>query len=90
MQRLGVESVLGVRIQGSDLYFCFCIPRTWSRFEITVRYRSARYLILVENADGVSRGILSARLDAVVISQRPLWLPLLDDGNDHTIHVWLG
>ncbi len=49
MQRAGVESILGLRRQGAFLHLDPCIPRAWPRFEITVRHRSARYEIVVEN-----------------------------------------
>ena len=59
-------------------------------FEMTVRYRSARYEILVENSGGVGRGIASAQLDDTVIVERPLRVPLADDGNTHRLRVRLG
>ena len=90
MQRAGVESILGLRMQGDVLHLDPCIPKLWRNFEMTVRYRSARYDILVENPDGVARGILSAQFDGTVIMQRPLCLPLLDDGITHHIQVRLG
>jgi cyclic beta-1,2-glucan synthetase len=90
MQRAGIESILGLRIQGAFLLLDPCIPRIWRNFEMTVRYRSARYKILVENPGGVSRGVLSTQLDGTVIMERPLRLPLLDDGLIHHIQLRLG
>jgi hypothetical protein len=57
---------------------------------MTVRYRSARYEIRVENPNGVARGILSATLDGAAVTHWPLRLPLLDDGATHHIEVTLG
>ncbi len=34
MQRAGVESILGLRIEGSAMRLEPCIPRSWPRFEI--------------------------------------------------------
>jgi cyclic beta-1,2-glucan synthetase len=90
MQRAGVESILGLRLQGKVLHLDPCIPKTWPSFEMTVRYRSARYEILVENPDGVGRGVTSARLDEATIMTRPLSLPLADDGITHHLRVRLG
>jgi cyclic beta-1,2-glucan synthetase len=90
MQRAGIESILGLRIQGKFLRLDPCIPKDWPRFEMTVRYRSARYEITVENPNGVAGGIRSAMLDGAVVTQWPLRLPLLDDGITHYIQVTLG
>jgi len=90
MQRAGIESILGLRMQGAAIHLDPCIPKSWRKFEMTVRYRSARYEVLVENPDGVSRGILSAQLDGAVIVDRPLHLPLLDDGIVHHVRLILG
>ncbi len=90
MQRAGIESILGLRMQGAFLHLNPCIPKVWRNFEMTVRYRSARYEILVENPDGVAHGVLSAQSDGRVIAERPLCLPLLDDGTTHHVQVRLG
>ena len=90
MQRAGIESILGLRMRGGVLHLDPCIPKAWPRFEMTVRYRSARYEIVVENPDGVSRGIISAQLDGRVLGERPLSLPPVDDGGTHYVRVRLG
>ena len=90
MQRAGIESILGLRLRGASLHLDPCIPRTWPRFEMTLRHGSARYEILVENPDGVGRGIASAQLDETVIVERPLRLALADDGITHRLRVRLG
>jgi cyclic beta-1,2-glucan synthetase len=60
MQRVGIENILGLRIRGSLLELNPCIPMTWPKFELTVRYGSARYEIVVENPDRVTRGVAAA------------------------------
>jgi len=45
-----------------------------------VKYRSARYRVVVENPDGVNRGVVSADVDGVELTERPLRAPLVDDG----------
>src|SRR6185295_7194392 len=59
MQRAGVESILGLRLEDDVLCLDPCIPKTWPRFEMTVRFRSTHYEVLVENPDGVCRGIVA-------------------------------
>ena len=90
MQRAGVESILGLRLRGDELELQPCIPRDWPRFEMTLRHRSARYEIAVENPDGVSRGIAYAEVDGTTLDERPLRLGLLDDGATHHVMVRLG
>jgi cyclic beta-1,2-glucan synthetase len=90
MQRAGIESILGLRLQGDMLHLDPCIPKSWPRFEMTVRFRSARYEIAVENPGGAGRGIGSAELDNAMIETRPLRVPLVDDGRTHWLRVRLG
>jgi cyclic beta-1,2-glucan synthetase len=90
MQRAGIESILGLRMEGRFLRLDPCIPKGWRDFEMTIRYRSARYEIRVENPEGVARGIRFAECDGVVRTQRPLRLQLLDDEMTHHIRVTLG
>ena len=90
MQRAGIESILGLRVERTSLYLDPCIPNVWPGFELTLRHGSARYEILVENPDGVGRGIASAQLDEQTILERPLRLPLADDGLTHRLRVRLG
>jgi cyclic beta-1,2-glucan synthetase len=90
MNRAGIESILGLRMRGAFLHLDPCIPGNWPHFEMTVRHGSARYEIRVENPDRVSRGILSAEMDGTIFSERPLRLPLLDDGGVHNVRVILG
>jgi cyclic beta-1,2-glucan synthetase len=90
MQRAGIESILGVRMQGEFLRLDPCVPKDWPSFEMTVRYGAARYEISVENPNGVSVGVLSATLDGEAVTERPLRLLLLDDARTHQVQVTLG
>ena len=56
LQRAGVESLLGLRFRGATLCIDPCIPKAWPRFEATLKYRTSRYAIFVENPNGVCRG----------------------------------
>ncbi|HME27373.1 MAG TPA: glycosyl hydrolase family 65 protein [Acetobacteraceae bacterium] len=90
MQRAGVESILGLRMEGDILRLDPCIPKTWPRFEMTVRFRSGQYEILVENPDGVCSGIVAATVDGAAVGGRPLSFKMLDDGVTHHVQVRLG
>jgi cyclic beta-1,2-glucan synthetase len=90
MQRAGIESILGLRILGTSLHFDPCIPKDWPAFGITLRYRSSRYDIDVENPSGVSYGIGLAELDGVAWQANQAVIPLVDDGAVHKLRIVLG
>ena len=90
MQRAGVESILGLRIEGATLFLDPCVPASWPGFEISLRRGAARYEIVVENPKGVQRGVAAAELDGAAVTARPLSIPLNDDGAVHKLHVRLG
>lgn len=89
MQRVGVESILGLRVQGAFLFLDPCIPKAWPGFAMTFRYGSVCYEIEVENPDGHGQGIKTAELDGVVIDERPLRVRLSDDGTTHRLRLKL-
>jgi cyclic beta-1,2-glucan synthetase len=89
MYRAGVESTLGFRLRGARLSVDPCIPRGWPGFELTFRYRSARYDIVVENPHGVSRGVASIELDDALLDGTASVI-LADDGRTHRLRIRLG
>jgi cyclic beta-1,2-glucan glucanotransferase len=94
MYRAGLEWILGFRVQGTMVVIDPCVPTTWDQFEMTYRFRSARYDIVVDNPRGVSRGITGWALDG--ISQplpapgMPVRMSLSDDGVTHHVRIMLG
>ncbi len=90
MQRAGMESILGLTIRGAALRLDPCIPGTWPRFEMTVRRGSTRYDITVDNPSGVSQGVRLAELDGIEVLERPVQVPIVDDGGVHRLHVRMG
>jgi cyclic beta-1,2-glucan synthetase len=90
MYQAGVEGILGFRLRGTSLVIDPCIPRAWPRYEITFRYRSARYEIAVENPAGVSRGVASTELDGVPVESAAIGIALVDDGATHRVRIVLG
>jgi cyclic beta-1,2-glucan synthetase len=54
------------------------------------RYRSARYQIVVDNPQGVSRGVASIELDGQVLKGADATIALADDGATHAVRVVLG
>ncbi len=90
MYQAGVESILGFRLRGANLVIEPCIPRAWPRYEIDFAYRTSRYEIVVENPQGVSRGVVSAELDGQPLAGPGATIPLADDGGTHQVKVILG
>jgi cyclic beta-1,2-glucan synthetase len=89
MQRVGVESILGIRIRNGSLLVDPCIPKTWPQFEATLAWRSAKYVITVQNPAQVSRGVVSVRLDGKELASTRA-LMMVDDGATHAVQVVLG
>jgi cyclic beta-1,2-glucan synthetase len=89
MYRAGLESILGVRLRGVALHVNPCIPRRWRSYEVTVRYRSARYVIRVENPNGVMQGIAHIEVDGMRVAPSAA-VTLADDAKTHSVRVVLG
>jgi cellobiose phosphorylase len=90
MYRVGIEGILGVHVRGDRLVLDPCIPRGWSGFEFTYKYRSSRYRISVKNPRGVNRGIVQASLDGQELPAGACEIKLIDDGRYHYGQVTLG
>jgi cyclic beta-1,2-glucan synthetase len=89
MYQAGVEWILGFRLRGTNLVLDPCIPRAWPKYEIDFRYHSARYEIVVENPQGISRGVASTEMDGRALAAGAS-IPLADDGATHHVRVVLG
>jgi cyclic beta-1,2-glucan synthetase len=90
MYRVGLEAMLGFRLQGEVLCLDPCVPKSWPGFEIVFRYRSSRYEISVENPRGVCRGVTKLEVDGAEVRQDPTRIRLSDDGATHRVRVLLG
>ena len=77
-------------LQGGALVLDPCVPTAWPDFQISYRYRSSRYEIVVENPRGVSRGVARAELDGKPLPHTPVKVPLIDDGAVHNVRVVMG
>jgi cyclic beta-1,2-glucan synthetase len=90
MYQAGVEAILGFRLRGTTLAIEPCIPGAWHGYRMDFRYHSARYQIVVENPQGVSRGVASIELDGQVLKGEGATIALADDGATHAVRVVLG
>jgi cyclic beta-1,2-glucan synthetase len=89
MYRAGLEWILGFRLRGTRLVVDPCIPRAWPGFTIAFRYHSARYDIVVENPQGVTRGVTSVEVDGMPLGDRA-GIQLVDDQKTHRVRIVLG
>jgi cyclic beta-1,2-glucan synthetase len=84
MYRLITESLLGLNLEVDKLRFAPCLPRSWTTYKIHYRYRETYYHITFRIRDG---GSVVERV-TVDGSDRPdLYVPLVDDRNDHHVEV---
>jgi cyclic beta-1,2-glucan synthetase len=89
MQRVGVERILGVRIQNDQLTVDPCIPRNWPAFEVTIVWRSATYAITVTNPTRVNRGVVAVTVDNMAVPAGAS-IAMMDDAAQHDVRVTLG
>jgi cyclic beta-1,2-glucan synthetase len=90
MYRAGLESMLGLRLQGTILHLAPCIPASWPGAQIHFRYRSARYEITLDNAAGVSSGVLAIEVDGQRLASVATGIALADDAGVHQVRVLMG
>ncbi len=88
MYRLGVEMLLGLRKHGDWLEIAPCIPHSWPGYEVTYRYGSASFHIVIENPAGVSTGVTCVEVDGQPSQDGRI--RLVDDGATHEVRVVLG
>ena len=88
MQRIGVETLLGVQVEGNRLLINPRIPAGWPAYEVRLRWKTSEYHIRIENPDHVCEGDLFMRVDdALVALTRPI--EMQDDGHTHHVNLVL-
>ncbi len=87
MYRIAIEDLLGLTLRRGALHIDPCIPRNWPRYEAVLTTPQAEIRIVVDNPDGVSRGVRAIELAG---GPAPLDLPLADVAGSHVIRVVLG
>jgi cyclic beta-1,2-glucan synthetase len=88
MYRIGIEALLGISLRKGALHIDPCIPKDWPRYEVTFKSSHTPYHIVVENPEGVSRGVRLIEVDGKDCSGEDI--PLSDDGVEHSVRVVLG
>ena len=90
LYRAGLESILGFRVAGNALHMEPCIPMDWPGYEIHFKHRSATYVIVVDNPQRVSSGIVEVTVDGTTLAGAPWTIQLNDDGLTHKVLVVMG
>jgi cyclic beta-1,2-glucan synthetase len=89
--RVALGNLLGFNIRHSQgqqlLTMNPCIPKRWSSFSLSYRYKTAIYEVAVENPRGVNRGVAYVELDGTRLETQSV--PLADDGTTHRVRVVL-
>ena len=95
LQRVALESVLGVRLEGGDtLVVAPCVPDAWPGYRVDWRLPGdgTRYEIAVDNPDGCSAAVVAVTVDGQAASPVAgrACLPLRRDGGVHRVVITLG
>jgi cyclic beta-1,2-glucan synthetase len=88
MYRVAMETILGITLRRGALHIDPCIPRAWPRYDVTFKPSRTPYHIVVENPDGVNRGVKRLEVDGADRTGQDI--PILDDGAEHHVLVVLG
>jgi cyclic beta-1,2-glucan synthetase len=72
MYRVGVESILGLTLRDGALQVDPCIPGHWPGYEARLRTAAGELHIIVENPDGVSRGVRAMEMDGAPVPARAI------------------
>jgi cyclic beta-1,2-glucan synthetase len=83
MYRIWIEEVLGFHLRGETLRLEPVLPEHWPGFDITFRYRSARYEIVVTTVANTAAP--EVEMDGQIVDQGRI--PLADDGATHHVAV---
>jgi cellobiose phosphorylase len=70
MYRVAYDHILGLRPDYAGLRIDPVVPADWKRFRAERVFRGARYLVEVENPDGVQSGVRSVEVDGRPIEGR--------------------
>jgi cellobiose phosphorylase len=82
------QFILGIKPSYDGLLIDPCIPKDWKNYEVTRKFRGADYHILIENPDGVNRGVVGLKVNGVSLEGN--LVPMQPEGSVNSIIVTLG
>lgn len=86
--KVGLEYILGFRVEGEKLYMNPCIPKDWDRYNIKYKYLDTNYTIKVENPYRLNTGIRYMKVDGILVEKS--YVSLINDHKNHYIEVVIG
>jgi cyclic beta-1,2-glucan synthetase len=90
LYRAGIEGILGIKLRGGELQIDPCIPKDWPGYEATFKFKSTTYNVLVSRSAEAADAGPAATLDGRALEERPVRVPLTDDGASHAVRIVLG
>jgi len=82
------QYILGIQPDYHGLKVNPVIPKDWTGFTVSRRFRNATYHIEVKNPNGVSRGIAQMLVDGKAVEGNVV--PIFGDGQTHEVQITLG
>ncbi|MBN2347247.1 MAG: glycosyl transferase [Bacteroidales bacterium] len=82
------QYILGIQPDFDGLKINPCIPKNWTDFKITRKFRGATYHITIKNPKKVSKGIEKIIIDDKILGGKIL--PSYEKGSEHFVEVILG
>ena len=82
------QFILGVKPDYDGLVIDPCVPKGWKHYEIRRKFRDAEYDIVIDNPDGVSRGVKSLLLNGKPVDGN--LVPHQAAGSVNKVEVTLG
>ncbi len=83
--KIGIENILGFKIENGILTVNPCIKSDWKEYEIRYRYGKSSYLIKVYNPDGKNTGVKEVKVNGVVQEKNEIILK--DDGVNYDVEI---
>ncbi|HUM46357.1 MAG TPA: hypothetical protein PLD84_05490, partial [Chitinophagales bacterium] len=86
MYQLIVESLLGIKVEGSVMKFNPCLPSAWESLKVTYRYRTSVYsILLLQNQSNSKEHASTVSIDGV--EQKSNAITMVDDGLVHEVKM---
>ena len=88
MYIVGLEDILGFKVEKDKLIIDPCIPKVWEEYRIRYRYKDTDYNIKVINPNRVNKGVRKIYLDNNAVADE--YVRLIDDKKEHEVLVEMG
>ena len=83
MYRAGIEAILGLKKAGNILHIKNCMPPSWNKFEVSMKFGTARYDITIRRAEVAQ----SENKEVLKIKDTAFEVTMVDDGDVHVIEL---